>query len=330
MHFTFQPLLMMLLLVGSHAAAQTCDQPRKLLPLGGQIANVALNEYNQFNGHRINADGYLWKFGSVESETESLLDPASGTTAASQSGRYAWRRVWEYWLTLDRHVTGEALSRKVFSVPGLLDNPASTEPVTEIRLRDLFSGISDDDDRTGTALRQSAVRAALNDSPWSATFISYLMDRANLTDQQFRYSSAHWQYVQRAFEQPAGYAYKACDPYRTTPSVGDLLCYSRGSSPLKDFSAWQNAVQQPGFSAASHCEVVVEVDLDAKKFEVIGGNVMQSVARRKLKLNADDVLSDSHHLDRYKPEKHHDCEQDKSCTQQNLNLQYWGVLLQLQ
>jgi hypothetical protein len=231
---------------------------------------------------------------------------------------------------LDKHVQGEALSRKVISVPGLLENPATVEKSNEITLSEIFTKVVADDQNIGTALRQAAVRAALNDSPWSAAFISYLMDEVGLTDKQFHYSSAHWQYIKRAFEQPEGYAFKACDPRRTPPGIGDLLCYSRGSFPLKSFAEWQKAVQEPAFSAASHCEVVIDVDRSAKKIETIGGNVLQSVTRRKLKLNEENVLSDAHSPDRPKTARSTDCSRDKTCHQENLNLQYWGVLLQLQ
>lgn len=330
MHFKFLALLIPLLSFSVTAGAQTCVQSKEINPLGAFIAKTALNEYAEFNGHRINADGNLWKFGSVESETELLLDPDSGQPDASRPGRYAWRRVWEYWLTLDKHVSGIAWSRKIFSVPGLLENPDTSASRTEISLRDLFRQFMSTDENVETALQQSAVRAALNDSPWSAAFISFLMDRVGLTDQQFRYSSAHWRYIQGAFETTDGYAYKACDPRRTTPKLGDLLCYARGADPLKNFAEWKDAVQTFNFSTPSHCEVVVDVDTDAKKIEVIGGNVLQSVTRRKLNLNEENVLSDSHNPDRFKPIKNSDCSRDQTCEQPNLNLQYWGVLLQVQ
>lgn len=332
MHFTHLTLLVSLLCCGvsASASANNCTSTTSDNPLGTRIAEAALNEYYEFNGHRINADGYLWKSGSAESETEPLVDPDSGYADENRSGRFAWRRVWDYWLALDKHIARDALSRKVISVPGLLENPGTTYPPDEIRLSDLFSSFTAQDTRTEAALKQAAVRAALNDSPWSAAFISYLMDRVQLTGQQFRYSPAHWQYIQRAFEEPGGYAYKACDPRVTTPRIGDLLCYSRGKAPLKNFAQWQNAVKAPDFSAASHCEVVIDVDLDAKKMELVGGNVLQSVARRKLKLNAENMLSASHDPERTKAGKNRECLRDKTCDQQDLNSQYWAVLLRLQ
>lgn len=221
------------------------------------------------------------------------------------------------------------MSRKVIAVPGLLENPKTDGKATQTRLRDLFARFRADDGASDAALRQAAVRAAMNDSPWSGAFISYLMSRVGMTSQQFRYSPAHWQYIQAAFEQPAGYAYRACDPRRTVPRVGDLLCHSRAGSGLRSFDQWQQASQRSNFSTPSHCEVVIEVNKGAKKMELIGGNVLQSVTRRKLKLSADNQVSGSYNPDHLSKARNRACWADKTCQQPNLNVQYWGVLLQL-
>jgi hypothetical protein len=315
-------LVSLLFTLHSSAGFSACLSTAAPGPLGARIAGAALSEHAEFGGHRINAHGHLWRSGPAESETEPLRDPASGLPDPDRPGRFAWRRVWEYWLTLARHAEGEALSRKVISVPGLLDDPASPQRPREIRLSDLFARMAEEDPEVATALREAAVRAAMNDSPWSATFISYIMDRAGMSDRQFRYSPAHWQYIQRAFAQPEGYAYRACDPRKTTPKIGDLLCYSRSSAPLKNFAAWQEAAPAPGFSAAAHCEVVVGVDLSALKIDTVGGNVIQSVAMRKLNLNEAGVLSDKHDPDAAAQGQGHG-------RADNLNLEYWSVLLQL-
>lgn len=326
----FKGLGAALLLLCCAAQAQTCPAAAKPNPLGQRIAKAALVEYHEFNGHRINAEGHLWKSGAAESESELLHDPDSGALDASRSGRFAWRRVWEYWLTLERQVPGEAFSRRVIAVPGLLENPATTRKAVQPRLHEIFSKFAADDKSTDAVLRQSAVRAALNDSPWSAAFISYLMSQAGMTAQQFRYASAHWRYIQAAFEQPEGYAYKACDPQQTVPAVGDLLCHSRDSSGLTSFAQWRQASRQPDFSVPAHCDVVIEVDTASKKMEVIGGNVLQSVARRKLKLNAQNRLSVSYDPSRVTAGAYRECARDPACRQPNLNIQYWSVLLQLQ
>ncbi|CAN5169453.1 DUF2272 domain-containing protein [soil metagenome] len=336
MHFRSSLFFMLALQAGlaAQAFAQDCVPSKPLSTLGAQIAQTALKEYAEFNGHRINADGYLWKSGATEAESTLLRNPETGMADAGRPGRFVWRRVWEYWLTLEKHATGEALDRKIFSTSGLLDDPLTVERTKATRLSELFSTMTAElpnaDVNADAALRQSAVRAAISDSPWSAAFISHVMDRAGLSDEQFRYAPAHWQYVQQAFEPSRLKAYQACDPRLTVPRVGDLLCHARGTKPLKTFSAWRDAVKSPEFAAPSHCEVVVEVDAEAKKMELVGGNVLQSVTRRTLKLNQANRLSLAHDPERRRVDRNsRACDRDKTCQQPNLNLQYWSVLLQL-
>ncbi|WP_334190191.1 DUF2272 domain-containing protein [Noviherbaspirillum sp.] len=306
-----------------------CRHDGATSPLGNRIADLAVREHREFGGHRIDANGYLVRFGAVESETELLLNPESGRRSAETPGRFAWRRVWEYWVTLNRKVPGETADRKIVFVPGLLDDPASQAPAREQALGTLLPELDKHQGAAGTALREAAVRAALNDSPWSAAFISYLMHHAGLAEQQFRYSSTHSYYITPAFESMQNYAYHACDPHRARPRVGDLLCYSRSNPPLKSFSAWQAAVRAAGFITASHCDVVVEVDIPARKFDTIGGNVMQSVTRRTLKLNEAGVLSRSHRVIETGRSSETDCSLRQKCRRQDFNRQYWGVLLRL-
>ena len=297
--------------------------------MSAPIVTAALNEYAVFDGHRIDANGRLWKFGSTETENERLLDPETGLPTSSGGVTLAWRRVWEYWLVLDQHVPGIALSRKVVAFPGALTDQAENVKSTEKTLRELLFLLNQDRSDSKESLSQAAVRAALSDSPWSATFISYVMHRAGLNDEQFRYSAAHWQYVKQAFMSDSQTAYRACDPRRTRPHEGDLLCYSRGTSGLDDFTAWRDAVGRPGFAAASHCEIVVMVDRAASKMETVGGNVLQSVALRRLKLDGKGLLSSSHYAGKDNGRLSAACVQDKSCRQSDLNLHRWSVLLQL-
>jgi hypothetical protein len=306
-----------------------CRNDGATSPLANRIAELAIREHREFGGHRIDANGYLVRFGAVESETELLLDPQSGRRSLDTPGRFAWRRVWEYWITLDKHVAGEAADRKIVFVPGLLNDPDIQGPAKELPLGAVLPELEKHQDSTGFALREAAVRAALNDSPWSAAFISYLMHHAGLTEQQFRYSSTHSDYIKAAFDASKGYGYYPCDPHLATPRIGDLLCYSRSNPPLKKFSAWQKAAEAPGFITASHCDVVVNVDIPARKFDTIGGNVLQSVTLRTLKLNDAKVLSRSHRAAQAEAPPGLDCLMRKKCLRQDFNRQHWSVLLRL-
>ncbi|WP_158597968.1 DUF2272 domain-containing protein [Noviherbaspirillum saxi] len=314
--------------IATVSAATNCRSAAPNIAAGSRLAELADRELREFNGHRIGDDGHILKFGSIESENELLHDVETGVPSGNVSGRFAWRRVWEYWIALGKHVDGEPLHRKLVFVPGLLGNANSSARAREVELSTLLVGIGGDGD-ADIALREAAVRAALNDSPWSAAFIAYVMNQAGLRREQFQYSATHSDYIKAAFHASDTYAYRACDPVATMPRVGDLLCYSRGNKPLKTYSAWEAAVQDQNFISASHCEVVVDVDVGALKIETIGGNVLQSVARRKLRLNERGVLSRNHSPDAFPPADDNNCLIGKACKRQNFNRQYWSVLLQL-
>lgn len=318
----------LLLASASQVAAQSCAAPGPASALGEKLAGLALKEYGEFNGNRIDAQGRLWKFGSSESETERLLDAGTGLVDDAQVDRYAWRRVWRYWETLDQHVPGTLQNRRVTWAKGLLDDPAQAGPARTANLKQAFADLPDKPE-TKELLREALARTMIVDTPWSAAFISYLMHGAGLPDSTFRYSSAHAVYIRPALEDAPGYAFRACDPRRTRPRVGDLLCYSRGRTALRNLQDWRDHADELDGGIQSHCDVVVSVDAAASKIESIGGNVLQSVTRRRLMLNGRSVLSDRHQADLHPPRPGSDCAMDKTCHRGDLNLQRWGVLLQL-
>ena len=316
-----------LLMAGQFAVAQqSCESPGPVSARAEQLAQLALNEYAQFNGHRIDAQGRLWKFGNVEVESEPLVD-------GKPDDRYAWRRVWRYWQTLDTHSPGTLELRRITWAPGLLDDPATAERSRFTELRELQDKMpKGGDPKMNEIVREAVVRAMISDTPWSAAFISYLMDRAGLSAEEFRYSAAHAVYIRPALEGQEGYAYRACDARRTPPRVGDLICYGRAAKPLKSFADWQAQTAQLDTRVKSHCDIVVKVDRKAAKMDTMGGNVEQSVTWRKLMLDERGVLSTRHlaalHAKPFGPNAAA-CASDPSCLKSDMNLQYWGVLLQL-
>ena len=315
-----------LLMAGQIAAAQSCESPGPASARGQQLAQLAMNEYAQFNGHRIDVQGRLWKFGNVETETERLRD-------GQPDDRYAWRRVWRYWATLDKHEPGTLDTRQVLWAPDLLDDPAQAGRSRLVRLSEVIAKLPPDtDEATREILREALVRTSLSDMAWSAAFISYLMDEAGLSEQEFNYSAAHAVYIRPALEGREGYAYRACDVRRSTPRAGDLICYGRAAQPLRGFADWQAHTGDLDRSVKSHCDIVVKVDLDAKKMESMGGNVEQSVTWRRLMLDGAGHLSTRHLMGenaRRQGPNGPACSSDASCLKSDLNQQYWGILLQL-
>lgn len=318
--------LLLMMMAGQIAAAQSCENPGPVSARGEQLAQLARAEYAQFNGHRIDAQGRLWKFGNVETETERLAD-------GQPDDRYAWRRVWHYWETLDKHAPGTLDTRRVTWAEGLLDDPAQAGRSHLTTLAEIFAKLPKDaDPATQEMLREALVRATISDTPWSAAFISYLMDRAGLSEQEFRYASAHAVYIRPALEGQEGYAYRACDLRRSTPRVGDLICYGRAARPLRNFADWQTHAGELDSRVKSHCDLVIQVDLDTRKMESMGGNVEQSVTWRRMMLDGEGHLSTRHLMGgnaRTQGPNGRACSGDPSCQKSDLNLQYWGILLQL-
>ncbi|MDH0867180.1 DUF2272 domain-containing protein [Mitsuaria sp. GD03876] len=310
------------------AAAQSCEAPGPAPALGARIASIAMAEYQRFNGHRIDAHGRLWKFGSVETETEPLR--AAEGDAAPPADRYAWRRVWTYWQTLEQHRPGTAGHRDFKWAPSLLDDPASASPSRVESVGALLAAVPADAPRA-EQLREALVRAAIADSPWSGAFISFVMHEAGLSDQAFHFAGAHAVYIAGALRDEPGYAFRACDIRRTAPRVGDLICYSRGQRVLETFADWQARAGELDGRTKSHCDVVVSVDPKALKIESIGGNVLQAVTRRQLMVNEAGLLARRHYAGApmNRPRPGSPCAEDASCEKSDLNQQHWGVLLQL-
>lgn len=120
--------------------------------------------------------------------------------------------------------------------------------------------------------------------PWSAAFLSWVMQGAGVPETQFRPAAAHWIYVSAMIDE-APLAGRWFVPRRIadySPNPGDLICASRsGSRPLITqgyTDAW--ALEGTG----THCDLVVAKN--GRTLEAIGGNVRNSVSKSTLELDA--------------------------------------------
>ncbi|MFS2055441.1 DUF2272 domain-containing protein, partial [Variovorax sp. CT11-76] len=108
------------------------------------------------------------------------------------------------------------------------------------------------------------------------------------------------------------------------PRVGDLVCQTRGARSALDSFAKIGTVlaTRPTGGAAlpMHCDVVTAVD--ARGFDAVGGNVLQSVTLRRL-----DFAPGTRTLDpSYLPEG---CATDAAgCIDRHMSRQPWSLLLQ--
>mgnify|MGYP006360528009 CR=1 FL=1 len=272
-------------------------------PAGTRVAKVACEEHALWHKPFINAQGRIVRLGPMEAERDALAD---GVTPA-------WRRVASYWRE-----------------SGLLDDNADWERSRIASMGDKgrngASDCAEDIQNRGQQDwgRKAACRAFLLDVPWSAVFVSYAMKRAGIAD--FVLSSSHFHYLRDAARNPGSGPFRLTDPSKEKPEVGDLICYVREKNAVYGHAELARYLQGPGRKLDSHCDIVVATNLDGdSKLYAIGGNVMQGVTMRKLKLNAEGRLTlpmkrDADAARAFDP-------RDEST--ENMNRQDWAALLKL-
>ncbi len=168
-------------------------------------------------------------------------------------------------------------------------------------------------------------RAFVVDTPWSAAFVSWVMRRATVPG--FDGSASHLNYVRRAYREPFLSPYRVANPLAAQVRTGDMLCYVRGTARTYGFGELATLLSgnEPGL--AMHCDVVVGIGVGAdhaRSAYLVGGNVYDAVAMRRLRLTPGD------RFDRLPMRLASDPEcSPESAYACDLNRQDWSVLLQL-
>lgn len=166
-------------------------------------------------------------------------------------------------------------------------------------------------------------RVFVVDTPWSAAFVSWVMQRAGLPG--FDGSSSHLGYVRRAYREPFLSPYRVSSPESGQVAVGDMLCSVRGGSRVYGFGELASILSGDEPGLGMHCDIVVGTSIRerVRYAHLIGGNVLDSVTMRELPLSPGGrfdlpmrVASDPDCT----PESRYVCD---------LNRQDWSVLLQL-
>lgn len=265
--------------------------------LGQKIAKTAINEFNAFGGHKIDANGRLFHFGLTEAEHEE----DDGGSAQATVGHLGWWQVMKYW----RSLFGNDAPGKI-EVRGYQDAAGATRDSQAASLiRGSAAQLMKDADKVSDPeeremLREAALRAAVIDTSWSAAFVSYVVKESGVGPNAFPFSNAHRAYIYDAVATSAAEQndaaageklYRAC-PLATKPRVGDILCQHRESrfNAMSDEQVRELARSELGGPPEArtirrtHCEVVAHVDAPARKVYTIGGNVNQAVSARKLNL----------------------------------------------
>ncbi len=120
--------------------------------------------------------------------------------------------------------------------------------------------------------------------PWSAAFMSWVMQGAGVPKSQFPRSSAHWVYLSSIIEE-SDFPGRYFVPRRIadySPNPGDLICAYRGRPRSASTRSYVSARGLRG--TPTHCDLVV--GKSGKTLEVIGGNVRNSVSKATLDLDS--------------------------------------------
>lgn len=280
----------------------TCDATAAQPPsaLGQRIAQTAIDEFTRFDGHQIDSNGQLFRFGLTEAEH---VEDDGGNTP-TKLGLLGWRQVMKYWSVL---YDGNPLDK--LEVRGYRDAADLTQetqiaqvlPTSAAILLRAAEAVTDPVARE--ALRDAALRAAVIDTPWSAAFISYVVRQAGVAPGTFQFANAHRAYIYDAFAVSAAEltnkadtrAYRACPLGTTKPRPGDMICEQREPTLLdasdrtvrERIRAELDSGTDTRTIRRTHCEVVAAIDATARKMYTIGGNVNQAVTARKLNLRRD-------------------------------------------
>ena len=277
-------VLVVSLLVSGHAlAADQCPTlvRRQSDPqVATRIAAIACDEHLRWNRPFIDADGRLASLTAYEAEGSGLKDGGS-----------PWRRVAFYW-------QASGLLAPMGFKPGATDCGYAAINLS-------YAGLG--------------CRGFVIDNPWSAAFVSWVMQRAGVPG--FRSSASHFDYVRAARKDAAGSPYRFVERWSARGPAGHLLCSVLRTRVLV-FVGWANPIDGSASGLPMHCDMIVAVN-DGKGY-AIGGNVQQAVTMRVLNLNAQGQLWGV-------PQR---TEGDVECSPQtqaacNFNRQDWAAVLKL-
>jgi hypothetical protein len=264
-----------------------------------RIAQTAIDEFKLFDGHEIDAAGRLFHFGLTEAEHEE--DDGGGKPQGSL-GHAGWQQVSKYWRVLFDNAPWDKLEVRGYrDASNFTPDTQAPELLRTSAARLLQAADAEKDPEQREVLRETAIRAAMIDTPWSAAFISYVVRQSGVAANAFQFSNAHRVYIYDAFaadveevsKQTGNHLHRACPVATTKPRIGDIICEQREPS-LKDVSDKdvRDKVRQEIESKSetrslrrAHCEVVARIDAKARRMYTIGGNVAQSVTARQLNLH---------------------------------------------
>ncbi len=130
---------------------------------------------------------------------------------------------------------------------------------------------------------------ASDNNPWSAAFISWVMQEAGAGD-QFNYSALHADYINQAIEDRESESDAAFIGYSIeeySPKVGDLIGSNREGEEGGEITVTYDTARDYE-SYNSHVDIVVATRLG--EIDVIGGNVEETVTLRTFQVDPEGKL----------------------------------------
>lgn len=322
-----------------------------------QFNQAAIEEWKNFERQTIDNDGKLSIFGGAEGETNELV---SGSAKINKEA--PWYNVYRYWMILfDGKLANDRFRPYSYKNHDFMDADGQTGGIignNNNSAQKLIAKINSSpelSEEDKIIISDAINRASIIDAPWSGTFISAMhkiaIERVQSIQPQalnFRLSSRHSNYIKEAYltakgeiennvSNPNYGRYRACDPSKTKPRIGDMICYVRlgTATTFKKYSlsdSFQEAAQIYFYGddeklKNTHCDIISSIDNDKNEIEVIGGNVQQSVTKKTLNLDRHNKTLTPSNYDDAETLKN---EGDKICKKQNcrLNAKPWFVLLQ--
>lgn len=236
--------------IGIALAGDPCAAPSDVnANYGARIAAMACAEHRLWFSPFLDDRGRLASITVAEAENTPLRD---GVTSG-------WRRVAEYW-------KGSGL---LWQMPDREGGSACAVAAP-------------------VPIQTAACRLFIVDTPWSATFVSFVMTRAGLPG--FPASASHIDFIRSAWRDP-GSPYRLANPEREAPSPGDLLCFARSPSAI-GYAGLIGFLQRGGETGlAMHCDIAVAANAGGDgRLHLVGGNVLQGVTARVLAVNRNGLL----------------------------------------
>jgi len=235
-----------MLMPATASAAEVCDIPPRY-GLSPLAVNIVQTACNE---HRL----WFRPFIDRDGRAASLSVTEAEREHLADNGLIAWQRVVGYW-------------RESGTLSPMGDQPGASSCMAPL----------------GTRYTDSDCRAFLIDNPWSAAFISWVMTRAGVPG--FTRSPRHIDYIRAAYQNSG--PYRMTDPAQDKPAPGDLLCFLRDRRQTLSYSGLVQSLASGGAAHwKSHCEVVIAANVGGDRtLYLVGGNVMNTVAMRKLSLD---------------------------------------------